>query len=78
MNRCVARRTASLDRDTGERGVGIVRPVRSGEFDGDIDLPDVDPVKYQTPTEACAAAEGGGLMTVKLRYKLPEGDTSSP
>jgi Ca-activated chloride channel homolog len=36
----------------------------------------VDPLKYQEPRRASVAAGGDELMTVKLRYKEPEGDTS--
>ena len=33
----------------------------------------VDPLKYQKPATASSAADSGELMTVKLRYKAPEG-----
>ena len=36
----------------------------------------VDPLKYQEPPTASAAPASGELLTVKLRYKQPEGDTS--
>jgi Ca-activated chloride channel family protein len=36
----------------------------------------VDPLKYQEPRQASSAAGGGELLTVKLRYKAPESDTS--
>jgi Ca-activated chloride channel family protein len=36
----------------------------------------VDPLKYQKPATPSSAADSGELMTVKLRYKAPEGDTS--
>ena len=53
----------------------------------EIDWPDVDPLKYQTSIAETAstdgtsrglkpAAQSGELMTVKLRYKEPDGDTS--
>ncbi len=36
----------------------------------------VDPLKYQGPRARSAAASAGELLTVKLRYKAPDGDTS--
>jgi Ca-activated chloride channel family protein len=36
----------------------------------------VDPLKYQESPKLAAAAESGELMTIKLRYKDPEGETS--
>ena len=38
-----------------------------------IDLPGVDPLKYQAPKEAKGSDE---WLTVKMRYKQPEGETS--
>ncbi|MEZ4224555.1 MAG: von Willebrand factor type A domain-containing protein [Polyangiaceae bacterium] len=35
-----------------------------------------DPLKYQTPPAPAAAAASGELLTVKLRYKQPDSDTS--
>jgi Ca-activated chloride channel family protein len=40
-----------------------------------IDLPGVDPLKYQTPAKP-AANTGGEWLTVKMRYKQPEGEES--
>ncbi len=39
-----------------------------------IELPDVDPVKYQKPTEPVGNANE--WLTVKMRYKQPDGETS--
>src|SRR5262249_1552081 len=41
-----------------------------------IDLPGVDPLKYQQPAAPANAARGPDLLTVKLRFKEPEGDRS--
>jgi Ca-activated chloride channel family protein len=41
-----------------------------------IDLPSVDPLKYQTPSQPARSASSGELVTVKLRYKAPDGDLS--
>ncbi|HEY4417162.1 MAG TPA: VWA domain-containing protein [Verrucomicrobiae bacterium] len=38
--------------------------------------PGVDPLKYQKPAKASKAAGNDELLTLKLRYKQPEGDTS--
>jgi Ca-activated chloride channel family protein len=38
----------------------------------------VDPLKYQQPRAATAAAGNGELATIKLRYKAPDGETSTP
>lgn len=38
--------------------------------------PGVDPLKYQAPTQEAPAASSGEMMTVKLRYKEPDGETS--
>jgi Ca-activated chloride channel family protein len=40
-------------------------------------LPAVDPLKYQAPGAASAAASSGELMTVNVRYKPPQGDVST-
>jgi Ca-activated chloride channel family protein len=42
----------------------------------DIDAPSVDPLKYQTPPQPARTASADELVTVKLRYKAPDGDTS--
>lgn len=63
-------------KDAGEIGVGhsvtalyeLVPP--SGDAAG---LPTVDPLKYQSLPSVRASAE---LLTVKIRYKSPDGDTS--
>ncbi|OPX24009.1 MAG: hypothetical protein B1H04_03045 [Planctomycetales bacterium 4484_123] len=39
--------------------------------------PEVDPLKYQRPGQLSEAASSGELLTVKLRYKLPDGDKST-
>jgi Ca-activated chloride channel homolog len=67
-------------KDAGEIGAGhsvtalyeIISPGTEG------DGPSVDALRYQTPRPLSQAAKGGELMWVKLRYKLPEQDTSIP
>ncbi|MCP4811552.1 MAG: VWA domain-containing protein, partial [Planctomycetaceae bacterium] len=36
----------------------------------------IDKLKYQKPTKPAGAANNGELLTVKIRYKQPDGDTS--
>jgi Ca-activated chloride channel family protein len=65
-------------KDAGELGAGhavtalyqIVPP------DGAIDMPDVDPLKYQSGRTPTRAAEQPELMEIKLRYKEPRGIAS--
>src|SRR5687767_13941923 len=38
--------------------------------------PTVNPLKYQTPTQPASTAAADEVMTVKLRYKAPDGDES--
>ncbi|MCE9544979.1 MAG: DUF3520 domain-containing protein, partial [Planctomycetia bacterium] len=42
-----------------------------------VDTTDVDALKYQKPQHLTDAAKKGELLTLKLRYKEPEGDKSS-
>jgi Ca-activated chloride channel homolog len=42
----------------------------------EMDLPAVDPLKYQRPAEVNASASADELLTIKLRYKAPDGDES--
>jgi Ca-activated chloride channel family protein len=42
----------------------------------DVDAPSVDSLKYQTPAQPTRAASSDELVTVKLRYKAPDGDAS--
>ena len=63
-------------KDAGELGAGhtvtaLYEIVTAG--DG-VKLPGVDPLKYQRP--AVVKEESSELMTVKLRYKHPEGEES--
>jgi Ca-activated chloride channel family protein len=67
-------------KDAGELGAGhtvtalyeiIPRGVKSPELDG-LDIP----LKYQRQDLSDEAEDSGELLTVKLRYKEPEGDVS--
>ena len=66
-------------KDAGDIGAGhtvtaLYEVVPVGQ---EIDVPGVDPLKYQRPTRLTPAAATDELMTVKLRYKQPDGDTST-
>ncbi len=87
-NRLLAKEDFNDDKkDAGEIGAGHtvtalyeVVPVaaladRGKEATGGT-IPSVDPLKYQTPAQPNAAAKRGELLTLKLRYKAPDGDTS--
>ena len=65
-------------KDAGEIGAGhtvtaLYEIIPPGE---PIEGGTVDPLKYQDGSKANAAATSDELMTVKLRYKQPDGDTS--
>jgi Ca-activated chloride channel family protein len=64
-------------KDAGEMGAGhsvtaLYEVIPAGQ---PIDVPKVDPLKYQT-TPTTTTAGNGELMTVKVRYKDPDGDVS--
>ncbi len=65
-------------KDAGEIGAGhtvtaLYELVPRGV---EIDLPNVDPLKYQQTTSESRAAGSGELFTIKLRYKKQDGDKS--
>jgi Ca-activated chloride channel family protein len=65
-------------KDAGEIGAGhsvtaLYEIVPAGVK---VDAADVDPLKYQRDTRETRAAASGELLTVKVRYKAPDGDTS--
>ena len=59
----------------GHNVTALYEIVRAGKSEDS--LPSIDALKYQTP-RAAAKGYGDELMTVKLRYKAPDGDTSVP
>ncbi len=66
------------EKDAGEIGSGhtvtaLFEIVPAGV---NLDVPGVDPLKYQVPAQSSAAATSGELMTIKIRYKDPDGDES--
>ena len=79
-NRVLAKEDFNDDRkDAGEIGAGhTVTALYEIVPAVDYHEPSpVDPLKYQAPTAETDAAASGELLTVKLRYKLPDEDTSS-
>jgi Ca-activated chloride channel homolog len=65
-------------KDAGEIGAGhtvtaLYEIVPAGT---EIDLPGIDPLKYQRPPAPAAGAARDELMTIKLRYKAPDADES--
>ncbi len=73
--------------DAGEIGAGHtvtalyeIVPAGNGATDPSASIPPVDPLKYQASNPATVAttqsAQSQEMVTVKLRYKKPEGDTS--
>jgi Ca-activated chloride channel family protein len=78
-NRMLAHQDFNDDKkDAGEIGAGhtvtaLYEIVPPGE---PIEGGTIDPLKYQDQVRPNAASKSDELMTVKLRYKQPDGDTS--
>jgi len=65
-------------KDAGEIGAGhsvtaLYEIVPAGVK---LDAPGIDPLKYQRRPEPSRAASSGELVTIKVRYKAPDGDRS--
>ena len=65
-------------KDAGEIGAGhtvtaLYEIVPAGKG---LQIPGVDPLKYQTSMGTTDVAQSGELLTLKLRYKQPDGETS--
>ena len=78
-NRILQHQDFNDDRkDAGEIGAGhtvtaLYEIIPPGEA---MELPNVDPLKYQDRSQPTSAAQSAELMTVKVRYKHPHGDAS--
>jgi Ca-activated chloride channel family protein len=78
-NRMLAKEDFNDDKkDAGEIGAGhtvtaLYEIVPAGQ---PVTLPGTDPLKYQTPTTKPAEGQSKELMTLKMRYKAPDGDVS--
>jgi Ca-activated chloride channel homolog len=80
-NRMLAAEDFNDDKkDAGEIGAGhtvtaLYEVVPHG-VEVPTDAPAIDKLKYQVPAKLTDAATAGELMTLKLRYKQPEGEKS--
>jgi Ca-activated chloride channel family protein len=66
-------------KDAGEIGAGhtvtaLYEVVPAG---GEIPAPQVDELRYQQQPTVTPAADSGEMLTLKLRYKQPDGETST-
>ena len=81
-NRILAKEDFNDDKkDAGEIGAGhavtaLYELVPPGQ-EADVAQPKVDELKYLSERELTAAAESDELLTLKLRYKQPDGDRST-
>jgi len=64
--------------DAGEIGAGhtVTALFEIVPIGVQIDIPGVDPLRYQAPLAPTETAGNGELLTVKVRYKEPESDSS--
>jgi Ca-activated chloride channel family protein len=80
-NRVLAAEDFNDDKkDAGEIGAGhtvtaLYEIVPAGQESSIPERP-VDELKYQAPGKRTKAAKSGEMLTLKLRYKAPDGDTS--
>jgi Ca-activated chloride channel family protein len=67
-------------KDAGEIGAGhtvtALYELITSDRPEDVGIPDVDPLKYQKRGGLTSAAGSLEILTLKLRYKEPDGDTS--
>ncbi len=81
-NRILAAQDFNDDKkDAGEIGAGhtvtaLYEIVPAGAESG-VSLPPVDELKYQPKNEPTTTAGSDEMLTLKIRYKQPDGDTSS-
>jgi Ca-activated chloride channel family protein len=78
-NRLLANSDFNNDKkDAGELGAGHTVTALYEVIPAGLPVPvgKVDALKYQTPSKPAVAANSNELMTLKLRYKAPQGSTS--
>lgn len=65
-------------KDAGEIGAGhtVTALYEIVPVGAEVNVPGVDPLKYQRPTTSAPGVARDELMTVKLRYKAPDADQS--
>jgi Ca-activated chloride channel family protein len=79
-NRALADRDFNDDaKDAGDLGAGhavtaLYEIVPAGQH---VDLPAIDPLKYQSAPAASSDRRSDEIMTVKIRHKQPDGTTSA-
>ncbi len=81
-NRRLAARDFNDDsKDAGEIGAGhtvtALYEVTPAGVPGGLTMSEVDPLKYQPEKSVTAVSDSDELLTVKLRYKLPEASEST-
>ncbi len=68
-------------KDAGEIGAGhtvtALYEIVPSDKQLDVSIPTIDPLKYQTSGQPSEAANQDELLTLKLRYKQPDEDTST-
>jgi Ca-activated chloride channel family protein len=68
-------------KDAGEIGAGhnvtALYEIVPAEAKVEVDAAEIDELKYQQPAALTDAADSDELLTLKLRYKQPDGDKSS-
>jgi Ca-activated chloride channel family protein len=78
-NRLLRNQDFNDDRkDAGEIGAGhtVTALYEVVPVGAEVNVPGVDPLKYQRPTTSAPGVARDELMTVKLRYKAPDADES--
>jgi Ca-activated chloride channel family protein len=80
-NRMLRKEDFNDDRkDAGEIGAGhtvtALYEIVPASAERDVEVPSVDPLRYQRTPAPAEGSRSGELLTLKLRYKEPEGDTS--
>ncbi len=81
-NRVLAAEDFNDDKkDAGEIGAGhtvtALYEVVPADAESSVATPPVDDLRYQSNTKLSKAAKSGEMLTLKMRYKQPDGDTSS-
>jgi len=81
-NRILAKEDFNDDqKDAGEIGAGhcvtALYEIVPANLQADALAPPVDKLKYQTQLELAPAADSDETLTVKMRYKAPDGDSST-
>lgn len=66
-------------RDAGDMGAGhsVTALFELAPVGEPVGTTGVDPLKYQQPNQPATAASSGEAMTVKVRYKQPDGNSST-